>query len=145
MSDVQTSMVPGPGRGRRKASEIILKRHPSRIRQVEARRFYKLGGLLAIVAQTMGVFGLVLWVVALFGWHQLVFARYIPNFWMFAALFLALFAGVMVLSYKVLYPALISFNVNQAALHDSPFYEELLAIHDKIDAIQEQLRTRGKV
>lgn len=112
-------------------------------RQASSKRLHGLGAILTVLFQTAGLFGLMLWGVSLYGWHQLVFYKLIPNFWLFTAFLVVLFVGTMFLMYKVLYPSLVTFQAHQYSTHNNPMWVELVEIHRILEEIKADIRRKS--
>ncbi len=112
------------------------------MRQIDVIRSTKLrwiGSVWVIVHTSIALFNVVILAVYLFGWHQLVFYQYIPNFWVFAALLGGSFLFIILAVYKVVIPGQMAFNVNQAWRHDNPIKKKLEELEERLNEVLEKL------
>ncbi len=103
---------------------------------VSKTRFRFLGVVFVVVNNTMMLFGVVMLMIALVGWHALVFSQYIPNLYVFLTMLVGLWGVLALFSYKVLLPVAFRFQNQQVWAHASPFREELEKIRDDIQELK---------
>lgn len=105
------------------------------MRQIDARntRFRLLGGFMFLLKATLGLFGIVLFSISLFGWYELIFWRYIPSWWLFIAILGAIFLVLGAIQYFVLTPVEFSFVSRQSYAHDNPYADDVRAIREFLE------------
>jgi hypothetical protein len=85
---------------------------------IHTSRLGSLGGFLHTVKNSMAIFGILMFFIGLYGWHQLVFVKIIPNFWTFMGLFVAAFIILCAAQYFVLTPLEVAYINRQTYTHD---------------------------
>lgn len=112
------------------------------MRQIDAKssKFRIIGAILTISKSTIGLFGIVMWAIALYGWHQLVFFRLFPSFWLFAIILASLYVVAAVINYTVIIPVEYRFIARQSWRHDNPIAAELKALRGEIESLKEMIQ-----
>lgn len=106
---------------------------------VSESKLHRLGGLWTVIQLTMSMFAVVAMLITMFGFYTLVYYQYFPSFLVFVGILIAVWAGLAVFAYLVLWPAQVGFQNRQWWQHDSPIKKEFEDVHAKLDAIAERL------